>query len=81
MAYAVSGGNAFRVALDAEQELRAHQQPLERSLDPPLEATFGQALFVEREQPLQVLVGDRPSIGPPRQRRGDLTRTGSLFVS
>ena len=31
---AVPGAAAGRIALDAKQELRAHQQPLERSLMP-----------------------------------------------
>ena len=39
--YAVPGVAAGRLPLDAEQELRAHQHPLERLLNAALEAAFG----------------------------------------
>ena len=41
--------------LDAEQELRAHQHPLERPLNAAIESAFGPARGVERQQPLDVL--------------------------
>ena len=44
MRYGVPGCDARRIALDAEQELRTHQQAPERALDPVLEAAAARGL-------------------------------------
>ena len=74
-------GGAGRLALDAEQELRADQQPLERALDAGVEAGFGAALVIERQQVLDVGLCRRPPIGAPRQRQaGSSSRSPSSCV-
>ena len=68
------GGDVRRLALDAEQEARRGQDPLEAALDAGLEAAVGSARLVEPEQRLDVRVGHRPAIGRARQRRENLLR-------
>jgi hypothetical protein len=63
------------IPLDAEQELRAHEQASERHLDPRREVPRGPAFVVEAEQQLEVRVGDRPPICPTSQGRENLIRT------
>ena len=55
--YAVPAATVAGSTLDAEQELRADQQPLERPLDPEVEAAFGAPVV------------RRTAAGPARPRR------------
>ncbi len=60
------------LALDAVQELRAHEQALERELDSRVEAAFGAAQLVERHEVRDVGVDGRPAIRAARERAQDL---------
>jgi hypothetical protein len=61
---------ARRIVLDAEQELRRHENVGERRLHAGLEIAALRALgAVEVEQPAALGVGDRPAIGAPREAR------------
>ena len=63
-----------RLALDAIQELRAHEQALERELNPGVEAALGAAHLVERHEIGDVGVGRRPPISAARERAQNLAR-------
>ena len=67
---------AGRVLLDAEQELRRHEQALQRELDAGVEALLG-AVAIEREQRRDVVVGRRAGRYARRASvRQDLARAG-----
>ena len=50
MRYAVPAADVRRLTLDAEEELRADEQPLERLLDPEIEAALFTTSFVKRQE-------------------------------
>src|SRR5206468_1616732 len=66
-----AGRGVRRVALDAEQELGADQEPFEGLLNADIESAFGSAGRVERQQQIHVRTRCRTTVGPPRQRRKD----------
>ena len=59
---------ARRIALDAIQELRTHQQPFERGLNSEIEIALLAALFVERQQRRHVLIGHRTAVRPAQPK-------------
>ena len=67
------------VALDAEQELGTHENPLQRPPDAVLESAVAATRLVELEQHLQVRLGHRPSIGAAGDGRHDPPGAGGLF--
>ena len=69
-----AGRGVRRIALDAEEELGADEQPLEGALDAPVEAALGAALLVERQQQVEVGPGHRSAVGAAGQGREDLAR-------
>ncbi len=72
-------GARRRLALDPIQELRAHEQTLERELDARVEAAVCAALLVEWHQILEVGVGNRAPIRAPRELSQDLARARRLL--
>ena len=73
-----AGRGIDRVVLDAEQEVRGHQQSSKRLLDALLEGPLPPTDPVEPEQRLDVRLGDRPAIRPARERLHDPLRAGLL---
>ena len=71
---------ARRVPLDAEEELRADQQPADRHLDAGVEAAAVAAALVEVDQTVHVLTVDRPAERAPREGREDVPRARGLFI-
>ena len=51
-----------RIALDAEQELRADQNPLDRLLNAGIEAGFRLARRIEGHQAFDIRIIDRPPV-------------------
>ena len=70
--------DARGIALDAEQEVRGHQQSSQCLLNALLEVPLLPTGLVEPQQRLDVRLGDRPAIGSARERRQDLGRAGFL---
>ncbi len=70
---------AGRIRLDAEQELRAHEHAGERHLDTRVEIRVCTSALVERHRPLEIGLGHRPAVGPPRERPDNLPR-GAVLV-
>ena len=68
------------IVLDAEQEFRIDQQPLERSLDAAFEASDRTSFTIELDDRIEVGAGDRPPEGAAREGRQDLARA-AVFVS
>src|SRR6185503_13351443 len=70
--------SGLRVALHAEEELRAHEEPFHRALNadlkPPLLASF----FIESEQRLDVRVRNRPPERAAGHGRDNRLRTGGF---
>src|SRR5688572_33055893 len=73
------GAGLGGLALDAVEELRAHEQALERELDSRVEAPFGAAHFVERHEVGDVGVRYRPPISPVRERAQDFVSAWHFF--
>ena len=73
------GGNVRRIAFDAKQKLRIHQHRAERHFDARFKVAFRAPLPIELQRRLQILVVDRPPIGPARQVGKDSLGT-VLFV-
>ena len=64
---------ALRLTLEAEQELRAHEDAANRQLEARLEAALRpRRRGIEPSGDLRSSSVDRPSIGAPRERRDDL---------
>ena len=78
MRYTRAGRDVRRIALDAEQELRAREDALQRRLDAALERPVAPADLIEVQQRLQIGVGHRLPIGAARQRRENLPRARRL---
>ena len=72
----VSGRAAFRVALDAEQEVDRHQQATEGGFDsgfePRIAAVLAARSMVEVEEGLDFLIRRRPPVGAAGQGANDL---------
>ena len=65
------GSGTGGIVFNPEQKLRIHQQPLESSLDPGLEAAVGivaAAHLVEREHRVDVRDGNRTAKRAARER-------------
>ena len=75
MRYARSGRRLRRVGFDAEQELGADEQPVERELDSLVEASLGATFTIEREQRPHVGRRHRPAKRAARERGQDPRRT------
>src|SRR5436190_14481878 len=69
-----SGGGIFRIAFNAEQELRADQDALERPFDANVEATFHATRCIEGDQAIDVCGCRKAAIGPLRQCLENLPR-------
>ena len=69
-----SGRDVGRFALDAEEELRADEQPLECAFDSGVEAALAASFLIERQQILDVRLGRRPPICAAGQREQNLFR-------
>ena len=59
------GSDTGRVLLDAEKEIRADQNPLQRQLDAGLESTAVPPRLVEPDQRLHIRLGDGAAEGAP----------------
>jgi len=68
-----------RFRLDAEQELRRHDQPHDSLLDAAIEVPFPAPLAIERDQRLDVGIGHRPPKGTARECLENRSRAGDLF--
>ena len=66
--------HTHRVALDSKDELRVGQHPLQRKLQPSLEAIRTPAILEETEQRLDVVLSHGTAIGAPRQPGENLPR-------
>ena len=75
--YAVPAADVRGLTLDAEEELRADEQPLERLLDAEVEAAFFASALVERQQVPDVRLGHRAAVRAARERGKNPARTGS----
>ena len=65
---------ALRLALEAEQEFRTHENAAERKLETGVElrgAALLRAVAKPGQRNLQILVADRPAVGAARKRRDD----------
>ena len=80
MRYGVPPVSVGRIPLHAKQEIRRHQQPLERELDARLEVPVPPAVAVQTEERLDVPVRDRPAIGATDERAENLLRTALLVL-
>ena len=80
MRYAAPGAAFGRLALDAEQELRAHQNTLEALLYCAFEPAFPALSVVDRKNRLEIGFDDRTTIGTPGERRKNLSRAGVFVV-
>ena len=67
-----------RIELEAEEELRAGQQPPQRGLDARLEPAARPTGLVEADELPHVGVRRQAAVGAPRQRREDPLRTGGF---
>src|SRR5690606_6211968 len=75
----VAGHTLRRLALDAERELRAREQPLDRELNAAFEAAARRApLLVERDQRVDVLLRVGAAIRTPGELRENLAGAGPL---
>ena len=70
-----------RVGLEAEQELRARQDKLERRFDPGVETpvTIAAAL-IEAQRLLEIAIFERPAISAPRESGEDLAGAGRFIL-
>ncbi len=69
------GRNARWIGFDAQQELGADEQTLQRVIDAFIKATACRAGAIERHQRLHIVGGHRAPIGAARQRTQDRTST------
>ena len=75
-----SRGHVVRIALDAEDELRAGQHPLKGDLDALFEVSVAPAHLVELEQPVDIRRSRHAAIRAARKRsKGFSGRTGLLL--
>ena len=72
-------GRPGGIGLDAEQEIRADEQPLERGTNAGIEAAVRTGTLIEAKQRLDVVARRRPAIRTSRQRRQNLCRA-SVFA-
>ncbi len=75
-----AGRNVRRIALDAERELRAGQNPLQRRLHARVECALLAAKHVEVVQPFEIARCNLAAIGTARKRRDDAACACILFA-
>ncbi len=76
---AVAGRDVGRIAFNAEEKLRAHQQSLHGLLDPAIETSILASLDIERHDVLEIRVHHGPAISAPFQRGKNPPGASSLF--